>query len=159
MLDGSTGPRIRCLTSLKLNPHLRNIHYLFSPTLPAWAGGLFHWRRPPTSLLSQFLAQHAAHYSSKQHRHPLNEGASKEGWRNMLCSFTSLKGRQCYDQKTTKPSDVQPRHSIFKSDGGYEKWQQNKYHQNQKPGATCPNLGQQLFPFLMDRRRCWDREN
>ena len=91
MLDGSTGRRIRCLISLKLIPHLRNIHYLFSPTLPAWAGGLFHWRRLYTSPPSQCFALCAIHYP-KQRRQAISEGISKKGkeQKEVLSHYKSL---------------------------------------------------------------------
>jgi len=70
---------------------------IFCPHLFPWYQlcwrGLFHRRRPPTSLPSQFLAPYTVHYS-KQCRHAMSEGVEGRKLKEVLWSQQVRKGRK-----------------------------------------------------------------
>ena len=73
----------------KRNPYYFNLLLPTSSLIPAWAGGMLHERRPPDSMVSQFLALYAVHFS-KQHCHTMREGIwSKEVERSFMVSHKS----------------------------------------------------------------------
>ena len=83
--DGGNGTLVACAASQSAI-HYSNASWLHSTILvlafllfhtsslvPAWSGGLFHLRRPPSSPFYQFFAAYAIHYS-KHHYLAMFEG-------------------------------------------------------------------------------------
>ena len=56
-------------------------------------GGLFNWRRPPASPLSQLLASFTVHFSKQRHQ-VNNEGSRRKEVERSSIVFTSHKGRK-----------------------------------------------------------------